>query len=245
MIFDWQFAKNILPELLQVGVPMTLKITFLSFLYAFIIALLMNVVFYFNIKGWKLFCQVYISFFRGTPVILHLYLTYYFLPEIIEKFLGVFHISFNGANMSPVTLSIIGLTLGLAGYLSETIRSSVNKMNFGEVEAALVFGFPIIVISRRVIFPQILRLSIPNLTTQLIQVLQGSSLAFYISVQELTGVARLSAQTNWKYFEAFVISGIIYWVIAIIIERISYIMENQFNLKKRIEKRQAIKEKRA
>lgn len=230
MSFDWNFLSEIFPKMLEVGLPLTLKITFSSFLIGILIAILINLIYFNKPKGLYQFTRFYVSFFRGTPVILHLYLVFYFFPLFIENMASAIGLEFIGANIPPVTLAIIALSMNISSYMSETIRSAVAKLNQGEIEAAIVFGLPTSVIVRRIVFPQILRLTIPNLSTQIINVLQGSSLAFYITVQELTGTARILAQNNWKYYEVFIASGIIYWGVTIVIEHVTQWIENRLDI---------------
>ena len=238
MSFDWAFIRTISGQLLTVGLPLTLKIGVASFGIGLLLAVLINVVYFYRVPVLRQFFQLYVSFFRGTPVILHLYLAYYFLPLVLETGLGRVGITFAGSSLSPVTLAIVALSLGISSYLSETLRSALNQLNSGEFEAAVVFGLPYHVIVRRLLVPQVLRLSVPNLATQLISVIQGSSLAFYISVLELTGTARILAQDNWKYFEVFVASGLIYWGVAGVIEVLSHLLEGRLDIARKIKRKQ-------
>lgn len=78
---------------------------------------------------------------------------------------------------------------------------------------------------RSVIIPQVLTISLPNLSANLISAVHASSLAYFVSLLEVTGTAKVIASSGWKYFEAFVATGVIYWCLTVIIERLNVLLE--------------------
>lgn len=125
-----------------------------------------------------------------------------------------------------MTFVIIAFSLNVAAFLSETIRSGIMSVNKGEIEAAYSVGMTTFKVFKRIILPQALVTSIPNFCNTSIGLLHGTALAFYISVIEMTGEANISAENNWKYFEAYVAAAIIYWGVSIVFEQVARGLEH-------------------
>lgn len=113
--------------------------------------------------------------------------------------------------------------------MSEVVRAGIQAVDKGQVEAAQSIGMTTIQTLRRIILPQALSVSLPNLSNSVIGMLHGSTLAYTISVVEINARAQIVAADNWKYFEAYIAAAILFWVLTILIEWISGWLEYRLN----------------
>lgn len=212
MQLDLSFILTALQSILP-ALPMTFLIAFVPLLLGLLIGIVVALV---RLSDWKIskvILNVYVSFYRGTPVILHIFLIYFGMPLIAEEW---FDISLNGWPI--VIFVIIALTLNAGAFLSEIIRSGIMSITNHQIDAALSLGMTTFQMYRRIILPQAFVAAIPNLTNILIAFLHSSSIAFLVSVKEITGAANIIASSNLKYLESFIAVGIVYWVVTILIE---------------------------
>jgi polar amino acid transport system permease protein len=151
-------------------------------------------------RVWRMAMERYISFFIGTPLLVHLFLMYYGLPEL-------------GVRLSPLTISVIGFTLNVAAYNAHYLLTSFNALDKTEIEAARAQGFTGSEILRFITLPQTLRFSVPPLTNQIIQNLKDTSVAFLIQYQDFFVAVQELAATNFEFFRSYVMAGIVYLVL--------------------------------
>jgi polar amino acid transport system permease protein len=139
----------------------------------------------------------YISFFIGTPLIVMLFLMYYGLPQW-------------GLRLSPLTVAVIGFTLNVSAYNSRYLTTAYRGLDQDELEAARAQGFTALQVFRLITLPQVLRLSVPALSNQVILNLKDSSLAFLIQYTEFFAQVQDLAIRNFQFFKAYVMAGIVY-----------------------------------
>lgn len=233
MRFDFSFFMEAFIYIWR-AVPLTLELTIGGFGLGFILALISALVINFNIPGLKQLLQFTISFVRGTPMVLQIYIIYYALPYLVQLIVEKFGGTFSGNQIPTILLVIIALAMNRAAYLTETIRSGIEAVGKGEIEAAYSIGMTTPQVLRFVTLPQTIRICLPNFSTNFINILHGSSLAFYATLLEMTGTANVFAQENWRYFETFLAAGLIYWILTIIIEVITQVLERRLNRHERM-----------
>ncbi len=142
---------------------------------------------------------VYVSFFRGVPLLVQLLLMYLFLPRI-------------GLNVPPLVAAVTALGLASGAYVSETFRGALAAIPPGQAEAADALGIARARTWRRVLLPQMLRLSLPAEINELILLLKASSLISAIGVTELTRTAQSYAAATYRPLEMYVTAAAIYLV---------------------------------
>ncbi|WP_219838513.1 amino acid ABC transporter permease [Paenibacillus sp. R14(2021)] len=165
--------------------------------------------------------QVYASFFRGTPILIQLFLFYYGLPEILK----LLHLDVSRA---PVLFFVI-LTYGLhtGAYVSETIRAAVTSVDRGQVEAAYAVGMSGIQAFTRIVWPQALAIAVPVLANVILGLLKDTSLAFTLGVMEMTGKAQSLATLTNHFVESYISLALIYLVISFALERLLLAFERK------------------
>lgn len=167
-----------------------------------------------RVRKWT---ERYISFFIGTPLIVHLFLMYYGLPEF-------------GIRLSAFTVAVIGFTLNVSAYNARYLAIAYNGLDRSELEAARSQGFSHPETFRLIILPQVLRLSIPSLTNQVIQNLKDTSVAFLIQFPDLFAQMQEVASMNFQFFKAYVTAGLIYLALALIIVAAARRLEKKASL---------------
>jgi len=147
-----------------------------------------------NVRKWT---GRYVSFFIGTPLLVHLYLMYYGLPDL-------------GIHLSPLAVSIVGFTLNVSAYNANHLMTAYNGLDRLESEAAAAQGFTGPERFRFIILPQVMRLSVPSLTNQIIQNLKDTSVAFLIQYNDFFAQIQEITSTNFEFFKAYTTAGLVY-----------------------------------
>ncbi|MGN7478818.1 amino acid ABC transporter permease [Solibacillus silvestris] len=221
MQLDFTFIMHALKELSKV-IPFTLSLAFTPIVLGFVIGLLIAFIRMSDVKILKACANFYVSFYRGTPVIMHIFIIYFGFTSLAQE---LFSFSLNAIPLYVFVL--IALTLNAGAFLSEIIRSGILSVSKGQIEAAQSIGMTMSQVFARIIFPQAIVAAIPNLTNICTAFLHATSIAFLISVTEITGTANIIAASNLKFLEAFIAAAIIYWLISILIELISAKIEQK------------------
>jgi L-cystine transport system permease protein len=225
---DPSFILTAFIEILK-ALPETLLITFVSVLVGFIIG---TSVALFRIYKTPVLSQIgsgYVTFIRGTPMLMHLFLIYYGLPPIINSLAAKYNLGFTAASIPMIVFVFIAFSLTAGAYMSETVRSGILAINRGQIEAAYSIGMTTPQALRRIIFPQALAVSLPNISNSFIGMMHGSTLAFTLSITEILGKTNIVASTNWKFFEAFIAAALIFWGVTILVEKLTAILEKRIN----------------
>lgn len=161
--------------------------------------------------------ESYISFFIGTPLLVHLFLMYYGLPEF-------------GIHLSALTVCIIGFTLNVSAYNARYLMTAYNGLDREQLEAARAQGFTHTEIFRLIVLPQVMRLSVPSLTNQVIQNLKDTSVAFLIQYQDFFAQIQEIASINFQFFKAYLTAGLVYLALVSLIVFAARKLERQISL---------------
>ena len=159
----------------------------------------------------------YISFFVGTPLLVLLFLMYYGLPRI-------------GLVMTPFAVALVGFTLNVAAYNAAYLGTARNALDPAELEAARAQGFSERHVFFLIMLPQVLRMSIPALTNQVILNLKDTSIAFLIQYTEFFARMQELASTNFQFFKAYTVTAAVYLALVSIIVLIARITEKRLLL---------------
>lgn len=152
----------------------------------------------------------YILYFRGTPLLVQIFLVYYGSGQFREEMevIGLW-VFFRDAWFCAV----LTLTLNTAGYTAEILRGSIQAVPHGEVEAARACGMSQSQLYRRIILPKAARLALPAYSNEVVFLFQATSLVSIIALMDLTGVARVIAARSFAIYELYITAGIIYLII--------------------------------
>ena len=148
-------------------------------------------------------CKTFVFLIKGTPLLLLLFILYFGLPSI-------------GITLSAFAASVIGFVLCNGAYNSEYVRGALLSIKDGQMVAAQALGMTRAQAIKNVILPQALRRAIPGLSNEFIYLIKYSSLAYMITVVELSGVGKNVATKYFIYTETFMVVGIVYLVLVTI-----------------------------
>ncbi|MFM2485930.1 amino acid ABC transporter permease [Celerinatantimonas yamalensis] len=218
MQFDLPYMLGLFPILFKyLGTTMGMAV--LGMIFALILAVVIANIRIFKIPILNPLCQVYISFFRGTPLLVQMFLFYYGLPQLIPALAG----------MNAFTAAVIALTLHFASYMTESIRAAIIGIDRSQMEASLSIGMTTPQAMCRIVLPQATRIAFPSLVNYFIDMIKSTSLAFTLGVSEIMAKAQLEAASSFKYLEAFLAVALIYWGVVVILTRIQIWTEKQLN----------------
>lgn len=218
MNFRWDIFFEAFPLLLPF-VKVTLFLAITSFTLAFVMSLVLSMIVRYKIPVLSQIANVYISFFRSTPIISQLFFFFFGFTQLIPAF----------KSMSPTVAIILVLGLNEAAFMAETIRGALSSVDKGQYEASLAVGMTESQAMRRIIIPQAIRVAIPSLGNAFIGMVKGTSLGFTIGVVELMAEAKLLATKNYRIMEAYMAALFIYWVLIVILSQLQKLIEKKLN----------------
>lgn len=218
MNFDFQYMIDLMPILFRY-LGITLEMALWGSIFALILSVIIAIIRVFRVPVLNQLCQLYISFFRGTPLLVQLFLLYYGLPQVFPIMVG----------LDAFSASVIGLTLHFASYMAESIRAAIIGIDRSQMEASMSVGMTTSQSMRRIILPQATRVALPSLMNYFIDMIKSTSLAFTLGVSEIMAKAQMEASSSFRFFEAFLAVALIYWFVVIIMTRVQIWAEVKLN----------------
>jgi len=228
-LFDISVVFSSIPKLLKY-LPISLEITAVSMVLGLLFGLLLAIIRIKKIPVIDKIVAFFVSFIRGTPIIVQLYMTYYVIPMILKSINLQYGTDYSIKAIPDMLFVFITFAFNEAAYNSEIIRAALQSVQKGQIEAAESLGMRYFQVLRRVILPQAATVAIPPLGNSLIGLLKGTSLAFVAGVIEMTAAGKIISGSNFRFFEVYLALAIIYWALTIIIERIILIIEKSLKI---------------
>ena len=167
------------------AVPVTLEITLVSLLLALIPALLISLARIHHIKILEQLCRIFVSFIRGTPIVLQILIVYSIMPSFLNSMVKAAGWTINVFEINPVIYAFVVFGINSTATLSEVFRSAISSVDRGQLEAALSIGETRFQAFRRVVFPQALVSALPNLCSTTVILIKNTSLAFMMAYAKL------------------------------------------------------------
>lgn len=208
-------AEISLPMLLQ-GLRLTIEISVLSIIFAFIGGLVLGYMCISPNKFVEGIARVFIKIFRCTPFMVQVYLAYYGLPSL-------------GINVSAFGTGVLILSLYTSAYAAVILESGVKAIPKGQYESAAALGMPWLKIMYRIILPQTIRMIVPSLTGQFVQTVKDSSILSIITVAEMTMMTKEAIGITFSPLFVYICAGVLYWALNLVIEFISGRIEKKYN----------------
>ena len=214
MNFDFNYMIGLFPKIIEY-LPIVLYMGTLSFILAVILGMIFAIII--NNKTPVIYqvLVVIISYFRGVPTLIQIFIFYFGLPQIFPSF----------SSMEAITAVIIALSVRNAAYLSETFRSAFLAVDKGQFEACEAVNMTKWQALRTVILPQVIRVAIPSSGNYYIMMIKETSLAFTIGVVDMMARAKLESAVTYKFLEAYLMVGLIYWTITVILSYAQSLLE--------------------
>jgi len=208
--------QNAALPLLQAFVEMTIPLTLLSFAFGFILATITALARNSKHKFLRGFFFVYVWIFRGTPLLVQLFIIFFGLPKA-------------GIQFSPFVAALIAFTLNTAAYASENIRSSLSAVDIGQYEAAASLGMSYLSTMRLIIAPQAFKIALPALSNSFISLLKDTSLAASITIVELFLAAQRIVATTYEPLLLYSMVAVYYLVATTFLTIIQQKLETRMN----------------
>ena len=229
-LFSWKAVFDAVPKIVE-RLPLTLGLTIAGAFFGLILALVFAVVKINRVRILYPIQAVFVSFLRGTPILVQLMLTYYGIPLFLRYLNGEFGLDWNINEIPPAIFAITAFAFNEAAYMSETIRAAIQAVDAGEIEAARSLGMTSAQVYRRVIIPNAAVIATPSLINSLIGLTKGTSLAFSAGIVEMYAQAQILGGADYRYFERYISVALVYWVISILIEYVGRSVENHMAIK--------------
>ena len=191
------FILNVMVPAFESGLLMTLALVAVTAPIGLLIGIGIACGRVYGGKGLSWLMQLYAIFFRGCPLLLLLFILYFGLPSI-------------GIVFTPFVASVLGFIFCNSAYNSEYIRGSIISIKEGQLIAAKALGMTRNQAIINIVLPQALRRSIPGISNEFIYLIKYSSLAYMITVIELTGASKLIATKYFAYNETFFAVALVY-----------------------------------
>ena len=214
MHLDFEKIWPSIPYILE-GIPVTLAYTGVSVCLGFIWGALLAFCKVGHIAPLRWFSNFYTSIFRGTPLLLQLFLIYFASPQLI------------GYKLSVWEAGILTFTLNSGAYISEHIRAGINSVDKGQMEAALSLGLSYPLIMKDIILPQAIRNILPSLVNEFIDLLKESALISTIGGADILRRANIVANEKYLFFEPLLVAGLLYYILVMGLTGAARILEKK------------------
>lgn len=222
---DFIYVFKVLLKLLKV-VPYTVLIAIISGMLGLFLAVIITTIRIKKIKILNQLIGVYISFFRSTPSLIHLFLVYYGFPILLNK------VGLDISLWNKSIFAVLSLVLFSGAYISEILRPAYLAVDRGQHDAADSIGLTGLKKLYRIIIPQALPIALPGLGNALIDIVKDTSLLFVIGLVDIMGKVKLLISSDYgvRKLEVYIAAGIIYWFITNISTFIINKLEKKYKL---------------
>ncbi|MDL4841829.1 amino acid ABC transporter permease [Aquibacillus rhizosphaerae] len=214
-LFDVELAIRSLPFVLG-GLPMTIAVSFVAMFMGLTLGIFLALGRSSKNRLLRWPSRLYISFMRGTPILVFLFILYNGLPVV-------------GIELSGYTAAVMGFGLNSAAYIAEINRASLNSVPSGQWESAKALGFNYWNTLIRIVLPQATRIALPPLTNVFLDVVKATSLAAVITVPELFQKAQIVGGSTFDYMTMYLLIAFIYWPLCIVIAAFQERLEKRFS----------------
>lgn len=219
--FVKSFIENKGYERVLSGLGVTLKIALFGFIIGVVLGIIIAVIKLAGTRGkvGKVFakiCDVYVAFFRGTPIVVQLLLSYYLLfPHVLN------------INVDNVLVAIITFGMNSGAYVSEILRSGILSVDIGQTEAGRSLGLSYPVTMARIVLPQAFKNTLPTLGNELITLVKDTSVVTFIAITDLTNAFEYIGSSSYEYIIPYLMLALTYLVIVLILTLIIRLVERR------------------
>lgn len=214
---DYQFLVDTFFVALS-GVPIALFVTLVALLIALPAGFLLALTRINKIPIIHRFAQVYVSFVRGTPIIIQIFIVYSSVPLLLSSLFTKYNINMEVYDIHPIWYAFIVFSFSTTAILIEVFRSALSTVDKGQLEAAQSVGLTNLQAYRRIVIPQILVVAMPNICTATVNLIKATSLGYAMSLNEITLRAKVAANVGYNYVEAYIDIFLVYLILCSAVE---------------------------
>ena len=218
MALDFSAITPSMPFIAE-GVFVTLKYASLSVFFGLILGTLLGIMKLSKTPALYFFARAYTSLFRGTPLLVQLSLAYFGIPQL------------TGYTISAFEAGVIAFSLNSAAYISEIIRGGIQSIDPGQFEASEALGLSYRQTMIHIILPQAVRVILPSLINEMIDLIKESSIVSVIGEMDLRRRANIVAAEKYLYFEPLLFIALIYYLLVMALTRVAKSVERKLNFR--------------
>ncbi len=204
------------PKILIPGLTVTVPLTIISFSLAMVIAVAVALVQFANVKVLKPVARFYIWIFRGTPLLVQLFVVFFGLSRV-------------GIVLEPFPAAVIVFSLNEGAYCAETVRAALESVPAGQLEAGLCAGLSYMQVIFRIVLPQAMRTAFPPLSNSLIAMVKDTSLAANITVTEMFMATQRIVARTYEPLMLYLEVGLIYLMFSTILTKLQRVGEKKLD----------------
>ena len=218
MSFDWSLIWDNIPILLQ-GAVITIQITVMAVGCGFFIGMIAALANLSRFRIVRLLVKCYVELFRGTPLLVQIFMIYFALPMVI------------GQSINPYVAAVTACSINSGAYVSEIFRAGIQSIDKGQMEAGRSLGLTWGQTVRYIVMPQAFKAIIPPLGNEFIAMMKDTSLVSVIGFEELTRRGQLIIARTYGSFEIWTAVAIIYLIMTLSISQLVAFLERRYNIK--------------
>lgn len=218
MSFDWSLIWDNIPILLH-GAVITIQITVMAVGCGFFIGMIAALANLSRFKIVRLLVKCYVELFRGTPLLVQIFMIYFALPMVI------------GQSINPYVAAVTACSINSGAYVSEIFRAGIQSIDKGQMEAGRSLGLTWAQTMRYIVMPQAFKAIIPPLGNEFIAMMKDTSLVSVIGFEELTRRGQLIIARTYGSFEIWTAVAIIYLIMTLSISQLVAFLERRYNIK--------------
>lgn len=212
----WQILVDSFTKILIPGITVTIPLTVISFSLALIIAVIVALIQFANVRVLKQISRFYIWVIRGTPLLVQLYVIFFGLPKL-------------GIILNPFPCAVLVFAINEGAYCAETMRAALEAVPKGQMEAGYCVGMSYLQIMRRIVLPQAFRTAFPPLSNSLIGMVKDTSLAANITVAEMFMATQRIVARTYEPLALYLEVALIYLIFSTILTRLQRMGERYLN----------------
>lgn len=212
----WEILVDSFWKILLPGLTATIPLTVIAFAFAMVIAIVMALIQFANVRGLKQLARFYIWVFRGTPLLVQLFVVFYGLPSV-------------GVLIDPFPAAVLVFSLNEGAYCAEIVRAALESVPIGQLEAGYCTGMSYIQTMRRIILPQAMRTAFPSLANSVIAMVKDTSLAANITVTEMFMATQRIVARTYEPLALYIEVGVIYLIFSTVLTQLQSFGEKKLN----------------
>ena len=212
----WGILTDSFIKILVPGLTVTIPLTIIAFSLAMVIAVVVALIQFANVKILKQICRFYIWIIRGTPLLVQLYVIFFGLPNL-------------GIMIDPFPCAVLVFAINEGAYCAETMRAALESVPNGQIEAGYCVGMSYLQIMWRIVLPQALRTAFPPLMNSLIGMVKDTSLAANITVVEMFMTTQRIVARTYEPLALYIEVALIYLIFCTVLTRLQHVIERRLN----------------
>lgn len=212
----WQILADSFTKILIPGITVTIPLTVISFSLALVIAVIVALIQFANVRVLKQISRFYIWVIRGTPLLVQLYVIFFGLPKL-------------GIILDPFPCAVLVFAINEGAYCAETMRAALESVPKGQMEAGYCVGMNYLQIMRRIVLPQAFRTAFPPLSNSLIGMVKDTSLAANITVAEMFMATQRIVARTYEPLALYLEVALIYLIFSTVLTRLQRMGERYLN----------------